>query len=190
MTTPHPQAPQCEAEGCASSLPPTVTTRDNRAICPDCREADLDNAASAYLVGPGSAPDGGTYALVRVGDMVTEDIDGDPSPMEFTRHYVHTDGWRGYHQTNIVGWTEVAEGWTTGWPDDTTRRKVTFNDWIQSLLDGTHVPPVGIAVICDSTSNVFSTATGIHVRDDDIPAFEEWMSTQSPDLDGLKAALR
>jgi hypothetical protein len=81
----------------------------------------------------------------------------------------------------------VLSGWTTGgWGDPTAERKLAFNKWAQSLYDNDTVPPVDIAVATDPTSNVFSTAVGVFVPEDQVEEFTQWINGE---LDNLRYAL-
>jgi|JI10StandDraft_1071094.scaffolds.fasta_scaffold80819_5 hypothetical protein len=188
ITTP---TAKCSTDGCGQLMTqyedPEYVGSDGKVYCGSCREHDLDNAATIHLIGPSY----GKGYLVKVGDLFVEDFEGEePTGVTFTRKWVSSDSWRGYHQTNIVGWYEIADGWTTGWPDDSTARKVTLNDFIEAMIVGGNTPPVDVCIILDSTSNVFSTAVGIHVKDHDAEALQTWLSAGALDLDGLRSALR
>jgi hypothetical protein len=155
--------------------------------CETCHHNDMRDASTIMLTGPDyDRDDEGPYRIF-VGDWFVEDLWGDPcSDLKITRTY-KSSGYRGYHETLITGWTEVLSGWTTGgWGDPTAERKQPFNVWAQDIFDGTSVPPVNLAIITDPTSNVFSTAIGVSVPDDQVDTFTEWVNGE---LDNLRYAL-
>lgn len=156
--------------------------------CQGCHNEDLINASTVLLTGPDYEHTTDGPVRIFVGDWFIEDGYGDPrTELPINRTYVRTDGWRGYHETRIDGWTEVLGGWTTGgWGDPTSDRKQPFNVWAQDLFDGTTVPPVNVAVITDPTSNVFSTGIGVWVADEDVDVFKGWINGE---LDTLRYAL-
>lgn len=86
------------------------------------------------------------------------------------RPYKHTDGWRGYYDTDQMldfenKLVKVEDGWVTGYPDETTRRKADFHDLFERLVElseaGEIPEGVTLFVLFEPTSNVFSTACGI-----------------------------
>ena len=157
-------------------------------FCPSCYRNDLENASTALFAGPDYLRVAAEPVQILVGEKFIEDRYGDPfTDVEVTRQYISTGGWRGYEETKIVGWTEILSGWTTGgWGDPTADRKQPFNEWAESLFTGENVPPVNVAVITDRTSNVFSTAIGVFVPEDDVDTFTEWLNGE---LDNLRYAL-
>jgi hypothetical protein len=156
--------------------------------CQSCHHEDLNNASIITLFGPDYERQTEGPVRIFVGNWFVEDCWADPySELDVQRTYIRTNGWRGYHETRISGWTEVLSGWTTGgWGDPTSDRKQPFNVWAQDLFDGTYVPPVNVALITDPTSNVFSTAIGVWVADADVDTFNEWINGE---LDTLRYAL-
>jgi len=156
-------------------------------FCQDCHINDMQYASTIMLFGPDFPATSEGPCKVYVTEHFVENQWGDDfSDLEFFHRYVHTSAWRGYHETKIEGWTEVVDGWTTGWPDDTVSRKIDFNDWVEDLATGEIFPPVNVAVIMELTSNVFSTAIGVHVPDDQVEQFNAWINGE---LDNLRYAL-
>lgn len=156
--------------------------------CETCHHNDMRDASTIMLTGPDyERTSEGPYRIF-VGSWFIEDLWGDPcSDLPISRIYKSTDAWRGYSETLIEGWTEVLTGWTTGgWGDPTAERKQPFNVWAQDIFDGTTVPPCNLAIITDPTSNVFSTAIGVSVPDDQVDTFTEWVNGE---LDNLRYAL-
>lgn len=164
------------------------STRTGETYCVNCHEADLREGSVILLTGPDYPHDFDEPYSVVVGDAFTEDRWAEEwSDLDVQRVYVSTDGWHGYYQTTISGWSEVFGGWTTGgWDDGTARRKQPFNEWAEELFDGTITPPVNVALVRDPTSNVFSTAISVLVADGDVATFTEWLNG---DLENLRYAL-
>jgi hypothetical protein len=156
--------------------------------CETCHHADMNEGSVVMLTGPDyeRTPEG-PYRII-VGDWFVEDLWGEStSDLLVNRVYKSTDAWRGYYETSIYDWTEVLSGWTTGGGGDPIAdRKQAFNEWAESLFDGKNVPPVNIALITDPTSNVFSTAIGVFVPDEQVETFEQWINGE---LDNLRYAL-
>lgn len=107
------------------------------------------------------------------------------------RAYQSTDGWRGYYDTfkTLEGATEIADGWFTGWIDESVSRKQTVADLLEGLENQTLVPPVPIYVLLEPTSNVFSTATTIFTATKDVETIKEWLQEIGFTTDNLKYAL-
>ena len=163
-------------------------------FCDGCWTEDINAGSSAFIVGPDFASlenepvralIGNHFVINKYGD--DWDWDSHSKNVKFRRAYHSTDAWRGYYETKIEGWTEIVDGWTTGgWGDPTAERKLPFNKWAEALYEGKIVSPVNVAVITDPTSNVFSTAVGVHVPDDKADEFREWLNGE---LENLRYAL-
>ena len=142
---------------------------DGETYCDECHRCDLDTASSVIFYQPECEP-----VKVLVGSFFVvdgeyfEEWDG----VGVSSKWKSTDGWRGHAQTTIDGWAEVLDGWTTGWADGTTQRKVSLNDWIEKSLPECPIP---VALIFDRTSNVFSMGIGIAVPDGCESDFREWL---------------
>lgn len=142
-------------------------------VCYGCYESDLSYVSTVTYIRPGDDP-----FKVYVGDLTVMNEWGDEVD-DVRRGYTHTDGWRGYHTTRLDGWTEIVDGWTTGnWGDGTGARKATFNEWAEALYTGDLEAPCEIAVVADPTSNVFSTAVGVWVADENVDLFNEWLGEE------------
>lgn len=157
-------------------------------VCYSCYENDLSYVSVITFYGPEPLGRYEDRHKIYVGDITIMDQYGDEPDVNVTRTYHRTDGWRGYQETRIEGWSEVTSGWTTGnWGDYTGQRKATFNEWAEALHDGEILPPCEVAIIADPTSNVFSTAIGVWVRDEDMDTFMEWLGEGM--LEDLEEAL-
>lgn len=100
-----------------------------------------------------------------------------------------TDAWRGYYEiATPEGYTNVANGWTTGWADDTVVRKfdtyavaeALYSDDTRFDLPSFDSP---IYVVSLRTSNVFSTAVDILVPEGEEERFFDFIEEKT----GLKA---
>jgi hypothetical protein len=159
-----------------------------KTFCGGCYESDRQNASQLLITGPNFQSDDNEPVKLYVSEDFVEDQWGEYiSEPKVSRTYVSTSAWRGYCETTVEGWTEVLSGWTTGgWGDPTAERKLAFNKWAQSLYDNDTVPPMDIAVATDPTSNVFSTAVGVFVPEDQVEEFTQWINGE---LDNLRYAL-
>jgi len=163
---------------------------DDRDYCEDCHNSDMASAATVTLLGPGWDMDDDGHVRYYVTQLFVSDRYGedDTNGLTFKQKYVSTDAWRGYNVTSIDGWSEIESGWTTGnWGDEVSDRKRPFRDWAEGLYTGDIEPPCEIALITDSTSNVFSTAIGIWVKDENVQQFTTWLNG---DAEVLRDALR
>jgi hypothetical protein len=151
-------------------------------VCWSCYESGQSYPSVIHLI------DVATTARIYVGDLDIHDEYGDTiSGLDIKREYISTDGWRGYENTTIEGWVNVLDGWTTGgWDDAIGRRKADFNEWAQALIDQEIYPPCPVAIVTDPTSNVFSTAVTVLVKQDDVGSFRAWLAD---DYDGLHTSL-
>jgi hypothetical protein len=155
--------------------------------CQECELSDLRSASTVTLFGPNHPADGDGPERILVGDWFIQDRWGEHyTDLKLQRTYHHSSAWRGYYETSVEGWTEIVNGWTTGSVDETVARKVDFNDWAESLYDGSLVSPCDLAVVTDPTSNVFSTAIGVHVPTDKVDEFTAWLNGS---LETLRYAL-
>lgn len=183
----------CEDEHCGREISPMnddsrYSTVTDKWYCWGCYEMDMTYASRIVIIEPYPLDRYEDRMTVTVGDLFIEDMWGEEPDIDVTRTYHRTDGWRGYNETRIAGWSEVTSGWTTGnWGDYIGQRKATFNEWAQALSEGEIVPPVRVAIIADPTSNVFSTAIGVWVKDEDVDTFTDWLGEGM--LEDLEEAL-
>lgn len=186
-TTTTYKCPGCEEEIDTENGCYAYSTVEDREYCESCRDSDLTYASVVTVYGPGYEPDSDGHQRYYIGSLFHEDRWGEEPDLTFQQKWVSTDAWRGYSVTTIEGWAEVIDGWSTGnWGDGTSDRKQPFRDWVEGLHTGEIVPPCPVAVIADTTSNVFSTAIGIFVPEDDMGRFAEWLNG---DAEVLKEAL-
>lgn len=142
-------------------------------ICEDCWSSDLDESSTIRIVSTN-----GDVDTIHVGDFNVTTEYGDDAELPAKREWVSSDGWRGYNSTTIEGWVSVLTGWTTGgWDDAVALRKGLFNQFVDDLMQGNIYTPCLVAVITDSTSNLFSTAITIQVKAGDEETFTEWLNS-------------
>lgn len=104
--------------------------------------------------------------------------------------YVRTDAWRGYFDPIIEdGYTTLASGWSTGKYDDVSW-KHAFNDFVDEIGEGKRECPFEIIFAFGLTSNVFSIASDIIIRESDLDEFTEWIAEETGyTIDQLQKAL-
>lgn len=151
-------------------------------ICYGCYESDQEHASTLVAV----TADG--FSKLLLGDHVVIDLEFYdyglpdwaarflPDGWQGT-DWVSTDGWRGYGNSirQFKGIAKLADGWTTGWVDNTVSRKHLVNDLLGELESRELVPPAPIYVLLEHTSNIFSTAIDIFVADSDLDLVTEWL---------------
>lgn len=135
------------------------------ALCYGCEESDLEDASTLVLV------HGGEIDRCRIGNYVIYDNDleipdffKDLCGEEIdVRKWTQTDGWRGHGSTidNFKNVKVIAQGWTTGWADETTQRKDKFNQFLNAIAEGEFSTPYPFYVLTERTSNVFSTTVDV-----------------------------
>jgi hypothetical protein len=131
-------------------------------ICEGCFDEDMTYPATIRIVNPN-----GDVETYLVGDLNIITEYGDDTDLPAKRQWVSTDGWRGYNKTEIDGWVAVLTGWTTG--------------GYEYLLTNDIYPPCQVALITDTTSNLFSTAVTVQVLAKDEDTFNNWLnSTEYP----------
>lgn len=161
-----------------------------RMICDWCRESDESHASTVVRFEAF-----GGWDRVRVGDYLvhySETPDGgfdSEAPAWFDRiwprggrSYKHTDGWRGYYDTNLKGLHKVTEGWVTGYPDSTVSYKMTSAEVYKRLTNAEpgEGAPVDTYWLFEPTSNVFSTACTVYTRNKrDARKFAKWLAEEA-----------
>lgn len=162
-------------------------------VCTECYESDLEYASTIYRVRSGEAE------WVRYGTHTGYNQDGDEPDEWFTsivknngspRKYIKTDAWRGYYDSSKnLDLVSIASGWTTGWADETTSRKVDFNQFAEQLIKGDIEAPFTIFILVEPTSNVFSTAVDVLVREADKDKVVSWLEAEGYPVSNLQNAL-
>ena len=136
-------------------------------ICWGCYESDYPSTIVRYTPGHNKE-------VVRFTDHhAYDDQYGDEPPDWFWKYYggrkwVSSNAWRGYYETTWKnGFVSIADGWVTGYIDDTVSHKhtaVDLNEWLEEWQEEV---PVTLYWVFEPTSNVFSTASEIFVDHND-----------------------
>ena len=102
-----------------------------------------------------------------------------------------SDAWRGhYNSAENLKLKVVTSGWTTGWADETTTRKIELNHFGELLEQGELIPPVDLFILIEPTSNVFSTSLDFLVREEDEEELVEWLEVVNYSVDDVSGWLR
>jgi len=149
----------------------------NETYCYGCYESDLEHASQLILIH-------GDNDKVKFGDYFAMD-DNCEVPDWFKelfdkwegRNYKKTDGWRGHYETldKFKNIKKIASGWTTGWADETTRRKAVFNGWAEDLAEGIIPTPYPIYFLAEPTSNIFSMGMDVFCKEKDYDNVISWL---------------
>jgi hypothetical protein len=165
-------------------------------VCSGCEESDMESASTVYLIDADGEKKKVLVSEYFVKDAeYFEDYGSTTDEVTMTREYIHTDGWRGFFKTSLEGYEEIKDltGWTTGFSDEYTTRKNVLNEWCERMLgddDEPRASGVEWAIVFERTSNVFSTAVGVWVKEGQRDAFVTWLDDdESVDYETLKDAL-
>ena len=105
-------------------------------------------------------------------------------------NWIEVKKWRGYTNWELAeGFIEIGDGWLTGLPDRTTGRKIELNDLILDLKNKKITPPCEIYWLFGTTSNVFSIASKIITKEENIGLVEKWLNEINGGISGLKEIL-
>lgn len=136
-------------------------------------------------------PDG-SKSITHIGKLDNYPIEGDIDDVSYLitePTWKNTDGWRGYMEYKPVDpYTELADGWITGYPDETTTRKADLGELFQNISEGKLVPPVTMYWTFARTSNVFSQSSSLLVKWEDVNALNEWLAKQGWSTEKLQEA--
>lgn len=130
-------------------------------VCYGCYESDREYAPTVRIYNnDGSYYDGygdsDGAEVCCVGDICNE------TNGEFQDHYVHTDGWRGYHELKSDVWETVHEDTILSYSKDAVDLE-TFYEQFRELLDANGIP---YAVAFCPTSNIFSVNMEFYTKAD------------------------
>jgi hypothetical protein len=154
-------------------------------VCHGCEESDLSSASTVVIFDPQKFEDEPRQILVSNYYTVDREYFEEVTDLEISREWKSSSGYRGHYETKVTGFVEVLDGWTTGWIDETVTRKQRFNEWIEVLSTDPEARmqlPCKVVLCIDPTSNVFSTAVGISVQEDERETFVEWLNGSFDDL--------
>lgn len=163
-----------------------------KTYCWGCVESDMSMPSVLYRINPLEPMN-----KVSFGSLAVFGEDGD-APSWFMqlighidetvgsdniRNWVATDGWRGHFDSykSLTGVKLLASGWTTGWVDDSVRRKETFNNWFEQVSSGQDIP-TELFVLVEPTSNVFSVSVSVFCFEDDYRSAREYLD-ETADLE-------
>ena len=179
--------PECKEKYNIEEDEAPYLTLDGKTICNSCYEADQENPSMLFKFTPNDDPE--KFYISQLFGGFTEDyehMDEYPEPVK-KEVWKKTDGWRGYTDWELLpDFIEFADGWITGYPDETTARKKELSDYYEDLLSGKLKPPTTIYWIFGSTSNVFSTASTIIIKKSDKKILIKWLEDINGGLDHFK----
>lgn len=162
--------------------------KEGETYCENC-ESEAWNYASSVLV----CKDGEIRKHLWCSDFGFRDTEWweESSPNGVSGFkYVKTDAWRGYWDPIIEdGYITLASGWSTGRYEDVSW-KHTFNDFVEQIAEGEYCP-YEIVFAFGLTSNVFSVASDVIIKEADLDGFTEWLGeTIGITPEQLKTALK
>jgi len=147
--------------------------KNENIVCHACESSEFENASTVHVVHPD-----GEKKQVLVTERFTVEREYFEPVTGYTREWQSSSGYRGTYVTSVEGHVEVLSGWMTGWVDETVPQKARFNEWLERVLgdDEEHEPaPCKFVIAFDPTSNVFSTAVGVWVEEENRDEFVEWL---------------
>lgn len=165
-----PRKPKCAICGDPITGDDWQMTVKGKKACQGCYDDSFQYQSTCYHFGPNDS--GIEHFTKNFGNE-----DGEfPTPVK-EEIWQKTDAWRGYTTWNLEdGFVRVCDGWVTGFPDSTTRRKAELADYFEKIKDGELTPPVDIWWLFGISSNVFSTITMIVCRKADVEALKQWLA--------------
>lgn len=161
----------------------TFYTKEGNEACIACYERASESASKIVKF----SPDGTNEQFYYSEDFdFNEDGGGSTTPIK-EQKWVQSDGWRGYTDWEYEdGFIELVDGWVTSMADDTTRRKIDLSKYFDDMFSGEIIPPCDIYWLFGNTSNVFSTASTIVIRDGDQDLINDWLKEVSGGLKDLQ----
>ena len=153
---------------------------DEKNACGDCFNDGFIEASTVIKF----SPDGEITETKFDEDFNYSDYGEDlPEPIKKT-YWEKTDSWRGYTEFDILNkFEEVADGWVTGYADETKKEKLELADYFEKLKSGELIPPVTLYWIFGKTSNVFSTASKIVIKKGNRDKLNAWLEEVNGGLD-------
>jgi len=110
--------------------------------------------------------------MQQITDAIQAVNNGDSVPKrigEFNIKYIATGGWRGYYEataTKKSGWVKADDGWVTGnWDDAGDNASDNVETKLEKMDADAKKQGKEMAVVFLPTSNVFSTAYDVFLRD-------------------------
>ena len=168
----------------------TYSNVHDKPLCYGCEQSDLESASTLVMV------HGGEVERCRIGNYVIYDDDleipdflkaitGDSLNI---RKWTSTDAWRGHGSTidNFENIKIIAQGWVTGWADETTQRKARFNQFLNDIADGSISTPYPFYVLLEQTSNVFSQSVDVFTTEHYESRVLSWLTEEGYPQSTLK----
>ena len=157
--------------------------------CDGCWGYDMEHASTLFRF------DDDLGGKATIGDLfITSECDlEEPDWMQDLhegawkgRKYVSTGGWSGHYDTeaSLDKCKTLVTGWTTGWADSTTQRKVGFNEFIEQIQGGHITPPVPLYMLVEPLGN-FSVSVVLLVLTEDVLVITEWLDDQGHSINDL-----
>jgi hypothetical protein len=156
--------------------------KEDNALCEECYYSSWEDAVKVFEYNNTEevmTRIDYSYSLNKSLDCESwEEIDGTPECIK-SAEWKSTSAWRGYVDVEIAdGYECIANGWSTGSYED-VKWKWDFNEFFENISEGNITPPVPVWFIFSRTSNVFSTATDIVVRENQVDTFLDWLSDEA-----------
>lgn len=151
-------------------------------ICEGCNDSHWESAIIVYEFDPNEDSMRRldyAYTLDKTRDVDNYDtFEGTPICIK-SAGWKSTDAWRGYIAVDFNdGYEVVANGWATGSYDD-VGWKWGFNEFFENMNEGNIIAPVPVWFVFARTSNVFSTATDVVVRSNQVDTFLNWLAEEA-----------
>jgi len=183
-------------------------SRAGKLFCEGCYESGEEHASTVVEIVPRTEADDEdnetlyndiivthfdedfTYIVTCNGEYA-DAYEDDPLPEPVkSQTWKHTGGYHGYTAFEFLdGFEVVMDGWVTGWPDETTKRKADIGQLFEDIKSGELPCPVRLFWVFGTTSNIFSIATDIVVASADRKQLEEWLVYVGNDVETLKYQL-
>lgn len=165
----------CEEEIEEDDNTTTYTTLKGEEVCEGCHESAWQYPSTCIHFSPDGEEHEAEHFTADFGNLEGEM----PTPVA-SQEWKQSDGWRGYTTWTLKpGYVVLADGWTTGYPDDSVPRKQKIADLFEEFSAGNITPPVDLWWLFGITSNVFSQVTDIVCRERDVVALEEWLKEEA-----------
>lgn len=180
----------CEEEFRATEFEETATYANilGDLICEGCIELEHERPSTLIKWN-------GKKEVIHWGDYMAWTEDGDDPPAWFwellgknRREWHSTDSWRGYYETKLNGLVSLVEGWVTDFPDETTADKARAGNLLVMLNNDRDPLPGELFWLFEPTSNVFSIASEILVKEEDRKAIVGWLKKHGYSIEDLEVA--
>lgn len=156
-------------------------------ICWSCYESGDQYASTIVRFTPGEGKEAIRFTEHHAYNAEDGDEPGDWFWTYFGGRKWHaSDAWRGHYETTFKnGFIKLAEGWVTGYPDDTVSHKQTSIDLNEYLEEHASEVPAPIYWLFEPTSNIFSTASEIFIDHKDKDVVVKWLKKSGFNLEDI-----